>query len=99
MEQFDILGFYSEFVLQLKEQGSVFTMSLAGALRPLLEENVSDYWFEHDRIYFLINRPLQRSSTIKIYRAKEREIVLEGEMEAGPAGRIVFANSEQIILG
>lgn len=56
MEQFDILGFYNEFLLQLKEEGSVFTMTLGGAVRPLLEGAVIDYWLDHDRLYFLVQR-------------------------------------------
>ena len=36
MEQFEILGFYHDFILQLKEGSHIFTMSLSGAIRPLI---------------------------------------------------------------
>lgn len=95
MEQFEILGFYNEFLLQLKENGAVFTMSLGGALRPLLEEAVSDCWLSHDRLYLLI----QGSAIIKIFRFKDRQIAEETQLPTQNAAKILFANSEQVILG
>lgn len=68
MEQFDILGFYSEFILRLKEDGSIFTMSLGGTLRPLLEGPVVDYSLGHDRLYFLMGGS---SSVIKVFKVKD----------------------------
>lgn len=74
MEQFDILAFYSDFILQLKEDSSIFTMSLTGVIRPLLEEPVASYWFAHDRLYFLTHSHPQRKSTIRIFKVKNNSL-------------------------
>jgi hypothetical protein len=37
MEQFNILGYFNELILQLKEDNSIFTMTLCGMLKPLVE--------------------------------------------------------------
>lgn len=70
-------------------------MSLGGALRPLLEEPVSDCWLSHDRLYLLI----QTSGIIRIFKVKDRQITEESQMPTENASKILFANSEQIILG
>jgi anthranilate/para-aminobenzoate synthase component I len=53
MDQFDIVGFYNELLLRLKEDGSMYTMTLGGTLRPLAEGRVSDCWLALDRVYLL----------------------------------------------
>lgn len=96
MEQFDILGFYSEFLLRLKEDGSIFTMSLGGTLRPLLEGPVIDYSLGHDRLYFLMGGS---SSIIKVFKVKDAQLLEEAQMEAPNATKILSANTQQIIVG
>ena len=43
MEQFRILGFFYEMILQFKDDKSIFVMSINGTLRPLLEEAVVSF--------------------------------------------------------
>lgn len=47
MEQFDILGYYNDLILQFKENQSIFTMSLSGAIRPLIEEPIISFKLLH----------------------------------------------------
>lgn len=43
MDQFRILGFFYEMILQFKEDKTIFIMSVSGTLRPLLEEAVVSF--------------------------------------------------------
>lgn len=98
MEQFDVLGFYSEFLLRLKQDYSVYTMSLGGTLRPLLDGPVIDYSFLHDRLYFLIGGD-SPSTNIRVFRVKDAQMIEETQMQAPNARRILSASPEQIIVG
>lgn len=53
MDQFRILGFFYEMILQFKENKTIFTMSVQGTLRPLLEEAVVSFYITEEHVAFL----------------------------------------------
>ncbi len=104
MGQFRILGFFYEMVLQFKEDKTIFTMSVHGTLRPLLEEPVVSFHINENHIAFLYLKDVKYR--IAIFEYKNKALSLKCDIDAKinrgsikSAGfRILNSNKHQIIL-
>lgn len=104
MDQFRILGFFYEMILQFKEDRTIFIMSVSGTLRPLLEESVVSFHINENHIAFLYLKDIKYR--IAIFEYANKTMTLKCDMDANvnrgsikSAGfRILNSNKHQVIL-
>lgn len=104
MDQFRIMGFFYEMILQFKEDKTVFVMSVTGTLRPLLDEAVVSFHINENHIAFLYLKDVKYR--IAVFEYKHKTVSLKCDIDANvnrgsikSAGfRILNSNKQQIIL-
>lgn len=99
MEQFDILGYYQVFLLQLRADRSLFTMTLCGAIRPLLDQPVAAVRLAPHRLLVLTAPPQPEQAELKIFGVGAQGLKLEGSVACGACGTMVAVGQEQVVVG